>query len=161
MLKIAGLGESSVEDKIKHLLSSTNPTVAPYASPGEVHLRITAAADNMIAADRLINKMDRKLTEALGKDVVFGRDDETLEKVVVEKLVRCKLTLAIAESCTGGLIADRITDVPGCSAVFLAGVVSYGNDAKARLLGVDEQLIEDYGAVSESVAKPWPKAPEL
>ena len=153
MLKIAGLGESSVEDKVKHLLSSANPTVAPYASPGEVHLRITAAADNTVAADRLINKMDRKLTEALGKDVVFGRDDETLEKVVVEKLVRRKLTLAIAESCTGGLIADRITDVPGCSVVFLAGVVSYGNDAKARLLGVDEQLIADYGAVSEPVAK--------
>jgi len=153
MLRIAGLGESSVEDKVKHLLSGANPTVAPYASTGEVHLRITANADDAPAAERLIDEMDRKLVEALGENVVFGRDGETLEKVVVEKLLRCKLTLAIAESCTGGLIADRITDVPGCSAVFLAGVVSYGNDAKARLLGVDEQLIRDYGAVSESAAK--------
>jgi nicotinamide-nucleotide amidase len=153
MLNIAGLGESSVEDKVKHLLSGANPTVAPYASTGEVHLRITANADDAPAAERLIDEMDRKLVEALGQNVVFGRDDETLEKVVVEKLLRYKLTLAAAESCTGGLIADRITDVPGCSAVFLAGVVSYGNDAKARLLGIDEQLIKDYGAVSESVAK--------
>lgn len=152
VLKIAGLGESSVEDRVKHLLNSTNPTLAPYASPGEVHLRITAKAAGESKADKLIDEMDRQVTEVLGENVVFGRDRETLEGIVVEKLMRRGLTLAIAESCTGGLIADRITDVPGCSAVFLAGVVSYSNSAKARLLEVPEQLIIEHGAVSEPVA---------
>lgn len=152
MLKIAGLGESSVEDRIKHLLSSANPTVAPYAGLGEVHLRITAKADDLAEAEKLIDEMDRKVVKALGENVVFGRDNETLESVVVELLRNRGLTLSIAESCTGGLIANRITDVPGCSETFLAGVVSYSNNAKARLLGVDERLIAEHGAVSEPVA---------
>ncbi|MCX6344062.1 MAG: competence/damage-inducible protein A [Armatimonadetes bacterium] len=152
MLKIAGIGESSVEDKVKRLLSSANPTVAPYASLGEVHLRITAKADSAAEADMLIDEMDRKVVGALGEKVVFGRNDDTLESVVVKSLVARGLTLAIAESCTGGLIANRITDVPGCSETFLAGVVSYSNNAKARLLEVCEQLISEHGAVSVEVA---------
>ena len=152
LLKVAGLGESSVEDRIKHLLSSTNPTLAPYASPGEVHLRITARADSSEEADRLINGMDATVREILG-NCVFGTDRETLEQVVVQTLIERGLTLGTAESCTGGLIASRITDVPGSSAAFLAGIVSYSNEAKVKLLGVPEDLIKEHGAVSEEVAR--------
>lgn len=152
ILRVAGLGESSVEDKVKHLLKSSNPTVAPYASPGEVHLRVTASAANIAEADALIDGMDRKITDLLG-ECVFGRDDQTLEQVVVDTLVRRGLTLSLAESCTGGLVANRITDIPGSSAAFMAGVVSYANQAKMDFLGVDEQLLINYGAVSEQVAR--------
>ena len=152
LLRIAGLGESSVEDKVKHLLTGANPTVAPLASAGEVRLRITAKAANGAEADAMIDEMDRKLVSVLG-DHVFGRDEQTLEQVVVERLIERGLTLSIAESCTGGLIANRITDVPGCSATFLGGVIGYSNEAKAKLLGVPEQLIIDHGAVSEQVAR--------
>jgi nicotinamide-nucleotide amidase len=152
VLRLTGIGESSVEDAIKHLLSSTNPTVAPLASPGEVRLRITAKAVDAAQAEAMIDEMDSKLASILGH-YVFGRDDETLERVVVESLIARKLTLAVAESCTGGLIANRITDVPGCSATFLAGVVAYSNDAKKKLLGVSEELLAAHGAVSEPVAK--------
>ena len=152
VLRLAGIGESSVEDRVKHLLSGTNPTVAPLATPGEVHLRITAKAASPDEAEAMIDEMDSRLVSILGSRV-FGRDDQTLERVVVESLIERKLTLAIAESCTGGLIANRITDVPGCSATLLVGVVSYSNEAKKELLGVPEQLLEKHGAVSEEVAR--------
>ncbi|MHB9037728.1 MAG: competence/damage-inducible protein A [Armatimonadota bacterium] len=152
ILRIAGLGESSVEDKVKHLLSSQNPTVAPYASLGEVHLRITANAADVAEAESLIDEMDRGIVDLLG-DKVFGRDGQTLEQVVVETLIQRGLTLGLAESCTGGLIANRITDIPGCSATFMVGVVTYSNEAKMDILGVEEQLLIDYGAVSEQVAR--------
>jgi len=152
VLRLAGIGESSVEDRVKHLLSGTNPTVAPLASPGEVHLRITAKAASSAEAEAVIDEMDARLVSTLG-DRVFGRDDQTLERVVVESLIARKLTLAIAESCTGGLVADRITDVPGCSATFVVGVVSYSDEAKKDLLGVPEQLLASHGAVSEEVAR--------
>lgn len=152
ILRVAGLGESSVEDKVKHLLKSANPTLAPYAKTGEVHLRVTAKAENTNEADALIDGMDREVVGVLGHHV-FGRDEETLEEVVVKSLVEHGLTLSLAESCTGGLIANRITDIPGSSDAFLMGVVSYSNQAKMDLLGVDEQLLIDHGAVSEEVAR--------
>jgi nicotinamide-nucleotide amidase len=152
VLRIAGLGESSVEERVKHLLRSPNPTVAPLASVGEVHLRITAKAASAAEAEEMIDEMDSKLVAELG-DRVFGRDEETLEAVVVRSLIERGLTLGIAESCTGGLIANRITDVPGCSAAFLAGVVSYSNDSKRDILGVPEELLIEHGAVSEKVAR--------
>ncbi|MGQ9455378.1 MAG: competence/damage-inducible protein A [Armatimonadota bacterium] len=152
ILRLTGISESSVEEAVKHLLSSWNPTVAPLASPGEVRLRITAKADTPAQAEAMINEMESKLVAILGHHV-FGRDDETLERVVVDSLIARKITLAIAESCTGGLIANRITDVPGCSASFLAGVVSYSNEAKKELLGVSEELLARHGAVSEPVAR--------
>ena len=133
------------------LLDGSNPTVAPLASAGEVHLRITAKAESADLADAMIAEMDAKLSAILG-DSIFGRDDETLEKVVVQLLTQRKLTLALAESCTGGLISDRITDVSGSSATLMAGFVTYSNSAKKDILGVDEQLIIDNGAVSEQVA---------
>ncbi len=152
VLRLAGIGESSVEEMVKHLLRNANPTLAPYASPGEVHLRVTAKAASVGEADAMIQEMDEKLVSILGGRV-FGRDGETLEKVVVESLISRRLTLAIAESCTGGLIANRITDVPGCSTAFLTGVVSYSNEAKKELLGVPQELLDKHGAVSEEVAR--------
>jgi len=152
VLKIAKLGESSVAEMVGDLLDGANPTVAPLASPGEVHLRITAKAESAAQAEAMIDEMDRKLVAVLGNSV-FGRDDETLESVVVRALIEKGLTLALAESCTGGLIGSRITDISGSSAAFIAGFVTYSNQAKKELLGVDEQLLGEYGAVSEQVAR--------
>jgi len=152
VLRIAGMGESTVAEMVSDLLEGSNPTVAPLASPGEVHLRITAKADTVADAVEMIDEMDRKITAILGEHI-FGRDDETLEQIVVKKLIERGLTLALAESCTGGLIGNRITDVSGSSATLLAGIISYSNQAKKDILGVDEQLLDKYGAVSEQVAK--------
>lgn len=152
VLRLAGIGESSAADMVKDLLEGSNPTVAPLAGAGEVHLRITAKAASAAEADAMIDEMDAKLTAILGRHV-FGRDGQTLEQVVVEALVKRGLTLATAESCTGGLISNRITDISGSSAALLAGFVTYSNQAKKELLGVDEQLLSKYGAVSDEVAR--------
>lgn len=152
VLRVTGLGESTVEDMVKHLMKGTNPTVAPYAGAGEVHLRVTAKAASIAEADKLIDEMDRKLVDILG-NTVFGRNEETLETVVVRILTERGLKLAVAESCTGGLIGNRITDISGSSRTLLADVVSYSNEAKKDILSVPEQLIIDYGAVSEQVAR--------
>jgi nicotinamide-nucleotide amidase len=137
---------------VKHLLKSKNPTVAPLVSPTEVTLRITAKGKNAVKTEAMINEMDAKIVGILG-DTVFGRDEQTLESVVVKLLIVRKLTLALAESCTGGLISNRITDVTGSSATMLMGVVSYSNESKIEKLGVPKELLEQYGAVSEQVAK--------
>lgn len=152
VLRIAGLGESSVAEMVKDLLEGSNPTVAPLASPGEVHLRITAKAESAAQAEAMIDEMDRKLAAILGGNI-FGRDGESLEKVVVSTLVERGLKLALAESCTGGLVSSRITDISGSSATFTAGFVTYSDQSKKELLGVDEQLLTEYGAVSEQVAR--------
>lgn len=152
ILKIAGIGESAVEEMVRGLLGSRNPTIAPLAHLGEVHLRITAKAESAASADRMIREVEEKLRERL-EDVIFGADDETLEQVVVGQLIDKKLKLAVGESCTGGLLSHRITNVPGASATFLAGIVSYSNEAKTKLLKVPAELIEQYGAVSHEVAK--------
>ncbi len=151
VLRLAGIGESLVEDRTKHLMVSENPTLAPYAKPGECHLRITARAANADEAEALIDKMDADVVSVLG-DRVYGRDEQTLEEIVVDLLTGQKLTLATAESCTGGLISNRITDVSGSSQVFLMGICSYSNEAKISLLSVDRKLIEEHGAVSQEVA---------
>ncbi len=152
VLRIVGLGESSVAEMVGDLLEGANPTVAPLASAGEVHLRITAKAASTAEAEAMIDKMDANISAILG-NAIFGRDDESLEKVVVSKLIERNLTLATAESCTGGFIDSRITDVSGSSEVFLVGFVTYSNKAKKEILGVDEQLLSKYGAVSEQVAR--------
>ena len=151
VLRLAGIGESLVEDNVRHLMASENPTLAPYAKPGEVHLRITANASNAAEADALIDRMDASVVSVLG-DRVYGRDEQSLEEVVVHSLAERHLTLATAESCSGGLISNRITDVSGSSQVFLMGICSYSNEAKISLLGVDRKLIEEHGAVSEQAA---------
>jgi nicotinamide-nucleotide amidase len=151
VLRVAGMGESLVEDKVKDLMLDANPTVAPYAKVGEVHLRVTARADTAAEADALIAERAALVRQRLG-EVVYGENDETLERAVVARLRELGQTVSTAESCTGGLVAQRITDVPGSSAVFLGGVVAYSNEAKTDLVGVPADLIARVGAVSREVA---------
>jgi nicotinamide-nucleotide amidase len=152
VLRVAGVGESLVEDRIKDLMMDANPTVAPYAKVGEVHLRVTARADTAEEADRLIAARASLVRERLG-DAIYGENDDPIEKAVVALLARKGLTVATAESCTGGLVAQRITDISGSSAVFPGGVVAYSNAAKSDLVGVPEELITRHGAVSPEVAR--------
>ncbi len=152
VLRLCGIGESAAEDKIKDLLGSQNPTIAPLARSGEVHLRITAKATDVPQAEQMIAELESKARERLD-DYVYGVDDETLESVVVRMLIERKLKLAVAESCTGGLVSHRVTNVPGSSRTFIAGIVAYANEAKSRFLGVPEDLLRERGAVSAEVAE--------
>ena len=144
--KIAVMGESMIEEKIgKKILVIPGVELGYCARPGEVDLRI-------IGDHKALEQADEIVRSELG-DAIFAGGDETLEEVLVELLTKKKKTLALAESCTGGLLANRITNVPGSSAVLLAGYVCYANEAKIDILGVDPKLIEKHGAVSEEVAR--------
>ena len=151
-LRIAGMGESLVEERAKDLMASDNPTVAPYAKTGEVHLRITARAKTPEEAQALIAPREAAIKERLG-DVVYGMDNETLEGATVGLLKMLGQSVAVAESCTGGLVAKRLTDVPGASDIFGLGLVTYSNEAKIRYLSVPAETIEATGAVSPETAK--------
>jgi len=153
LLRICGLGESTVEDMVKDLMaSSERPTIAPYASLGEVHLRVTAKTETIDEAGRLVDGMARTLCDRLG-DNVFGFDEVNLEQAAGARLKRLGLTLALAESCTGGLVGHRITSVPGSSEYFLGGIVCYSNEAKKSLLGVSAGTLAKHGAVSLETAR--------
>lgn len=152
VLRVIGVGEPEVEDMLKEIFNSqTNPTIAPYAKEGEVHLRITAKTDMPEESDRLIARMEQKVKAILGNNI-YGYDNESLEEVVLNLLQQKKLTISLAESCTGGLITSRLTDIPGASASVISGVVSYSNDSKINILGVKEDTIRKYGAVSSQTA---------
>jgi nicotinamide-nucleotide amidase len=151
VLRICNMGESLVEHSIKDLMLGSNPTVAPYAKTGEVHLRVSAKADDPETADRMVEERVRQIVERLGEHV-YGFDDEPMEVAVVRLLTERLLTVATAESCTGGMVAARITDVAGSSQVFPGGVVSYSNAAKSDLLAVPAALVDAHGAVSPEVA---------
>ena len=150
-LRIVGIGESAAEEKVKDLLATTNPTLAPYAKSGECELRITAKAADEETARTMIAGLEQQVRERLG-DFIYGVDEDTLESVVVHMLVERKLKFALAESCTGGLVSHRVTNVPGSSDTFLAGLVSYSNAAKTKFLGVTEEMLHEHGAVSPEVA---------
>jgi len=152
-IRIFGMGESSVEEALREPMTKmTNPTLAPYAKLNECMVRATAKAETREAAEALLKPLVAQVCETLG-DVVYGVDVDSLEAVVSKLLRERGLTLSAAESCTGGLIAKRMTDLPGASNVFRGGVVSYTNGVKAGVLGVPEALLEEYGAVSEPVAR--------
>ena len=144
--RIAGMGESLVEEAIgERLLEITGIELGYCARPGEVDLRIIGERSALDRAEAIV-------TAGLGASI-FSSDGRSLEEVVVKLLTDRKQTLAVAESCTGGFLAHRITNVPGASAVFLAGYVTYANEAKEGMLGVDPPLISAHGAVSEDVAR--------
>ena len=152
-IKIFGMGESSVEEALREPMTKmTNPTLAPYAKLNECMVRATAKAETREAAEAMLKPLVAQVCETLG-DVVYGVDVDSLEAVVSQLLRERGLTLSAAESCTGGLVAKRMTDLPGASNVFRGGVVSYTNGVKAGVLGVPEALLEEYGAVSEPVAR--------
>jgi len=146
LYKLAGIGESLVEEAIgEQVLALPNIELGYCARAGEVDLRIIGAPDAVRRADEIIRS---KLGES-----IFTTADETLEQVVVKLLTERNQTLAMAESCTGGLLAHRITNVPGASEAFLAGYVTYADDAKIDILQVDAELLKKHGAVSEPVAR--------
>ncbi len=150
-IRIFGMGESAVEDILhEYMQSQVNPTVAPYAKEGEVMIRVTAKAENERDAYAMTEPVVDKVAEMLG-DVVYGVDIESLEEAVMLLLKERGLTLASAESCTGGLLSARMTELPGVSAVFVGGVCAYSNDVKINNLSVPEEVINQYGAVSEQV----------
>jgi nicotinamide-nucleotide amidase len=151
-LRIVGVGESRAEELVKDLMRDSNPTVAPYAKLAEAHLRVTARAATEEEADRIIDERAKLIYERLG-DAIYGEDETTLEMAVVKLLLEKRKTVATAESCTGGTLAGRITNVAGSSAVFGTGVVTYANEAKVDLLKVPQALLGAFGAVSSEVAK--------
>ena len=150
---IFGMGESSVESALAELMkTSENPTIAPYIGEGEVRLRVSARAENAEKAGKLIAPVVEKIRETLG-NAVYGVDVPSLESVLAEKLKAAHKTVSFAESCTGGLISKRFTDVPGASEVFGFGFVTYANEAKIKLLGVSPETLEKHGAVSPETAR--------
>ncbi len=152
VLRVFGMGESSVEHRVRDLMDGANPTLAPYASVGEVTLRLTAKVGKGGDANALLDPLTNELRARLG-DLVYSTNDEKLEALAVRLLKESGKTLALAESCTGGLVAQMITDVPGASDVLLEGVVAYSNAAKARRLGVSEDTLARFGAVSAQTAR--------
>ena len=152
-LKIFGMGESAVDAKLRDRMNAlTNPTLAPYAKTGEVELRITAKAPTVEEARALIVPVEQEVRGIFGP-LVYGADVSSMEEVVLGLLKEKGLTLGTAESCTGGLVAKRLTDLSGASAVFKGGVVSYTNEVKAGVLGVPQAMLDEFGAVSAQVAR--------
>ncbi len=151
-LKFAGIGESSVAEKINDLLNLKNPTVAPYANLGEVKLRITARAKNEVEAKNIIKPVKEKLKQDFSK-FIFGEDNDTLPSILIKELTKRKQTIVFAESCTGGLLSASLTSISGSSQVFQGSIVSYSNELKHSLLDISEEKLTKYGAVSEEVCE--------
>jgi nicotinamide-nucleotide amidase len=152
-LKVIGVGESLVEKILEDLIENqTNPTIATYAKDGEVLIRISANSTSDVEGEKLINNIKDLVFERLGNNI-FSTIDEELESVVGNMLIEKNVTISIAESCTGGLLSARLTNVPNISKVFLDSIVTYSNNAKINLIGVSEDTINKFGAVSEETAK--------
>lgn len=149
---IYGRGEAPVAQLMDDLMNGENPTLAPYANEGECYLRVTAKAHTQEEADRLCQPLIHEIRQRLG-NFVYSVDIDSLEELVVRELAAQGKTLATAESCTGGLLSKRITDVSGSSAVFHMGVATYANSAKEALLGVPRSTLEQFGAVSQETAQ--------
>ena len=151
-LKFFGIGESQLEAQLRDQMNAmTNPTLAPYAKEGECELRVTAKAPTDEEAQALLQPTVEQLKELFGP-LVYGTGVSSLEEVVSALLKEKGMTLGTAESCTGGLMAKRITDLAGSSAIFKGGIVSYTNEVKHNVLGVPQELLDEYGAVSAPVA---------
>ena len=151
-LHFTGIGESALAERVQDFLDATDPTVAPLAGQGRVRLRITTRAATEEEAHGKIEPVEREILLRLG-DYFFGEDEETLESSVGRLLSGRGATVALAESCTGGLLCKRLTDVAGSSAYFEEGFVTYSNASKERLLGVPGGMLAEHGAVSEPVAR--------
>ena len=152
-LKVTGLGESALDELIAPIYGQySNPQTTILFTNCEIEVHLTATADNLSIAERLLNELSEKLKEKVG-DYIYSTAGESIEEVVGRGLAEKGHTIATAESCTGGLIAERITEVPGASRYFLGGVVSYTEDVKTKLLGVPQEMIERRGVVSGEVAE--------
>lgn len=154
MIKICGIGESVVEEQIKDLIDEqSNPTIAPYAKSGEVHLRVTAKAADEEEAERLLTPVVEKITERLAPHIFTTDEQVSLEQTLIEEMSERGLTLTTVESCSGGRLSARLINVSGASAVLQQGLVTYSNESKSRLVGVDPLTLAKYGAVSAQVAE--------
>lgn len=152
-IRTTGLAESRVNQKVKALLGLKPPvTVGIYAHTDSVDLNITAKAKNRRQAEKLIDPVERKIRARL-KEYIYGRNSQTLEEVVAQAVKKTKKTIAVAESCTGGLISKRITNISGSSRYFFLGIVAYSNQAKQSLLGIPAQTLKEFGAVSKKIAQ--------
>ena len=154
MVKICGIGESRAETMIADLMDEqSNPTIAPYAKTGEVHLRVTAKAENETKANELMEPVIEELFQHFGGNIYTTEEQETLEENIVKLLDERQMSLTTAESCTAGLLSGRIMNVAGASSVYNEGYITYSNDAKEKLLGVNHETLEQYGAVSPQTAR--------
>lgn len=161
-VKLCGVGESKAETMVKDLIDAqTNPTIATYAKTGEVHIRVTAKADTVKDAKKLIKPVVKELKSRFGYDVYSTEEDVTLEKAVADLLQANELTVTCAESCTGGLLSARLINVPGISDVYKCGCVTYANKAKRKLLGVKKSTLQKHGAVSSQTAEEMAKGAAL
>ncbi len=152
-LKVFGVGESAAEEQLKEVIDrQKNPTIAPYAKTGEMELRLTAKANSVEKAEELLKPLEAEVREILGDFVYAEGETATLQQTVVELLNEKNMTVATAESCTGGLVAKKITDVAGASDVFHCGFVTYSNEKKEDLLGVSHETLAKHGAVSPETA---------
>ena len=153
VLKVTGIGESQLDDKIAPIYSEyTNPVTTILFTDSEIEIHLTATAESVSRAEQIVEELTDKLEEVIG-DSAYSTRGETLEQVLGDRLRLKRYTIATAESCTGGLVAERITRVPGSSDYFVGSVISYTNEMKSRLLGVPEEMIERHTAVSGEVAE--------
>lgn len=150
-VRVFGIGESDLEPKISKIVKQVNPTVALYAKEGEVLIRVTSKASDEKEANLLIDKTIDELYSILG-NYIYGINKESLQQVLVEELIKQNKTIATAESCTGGMLASKLTQISGVSSVFNMGVVTYENWVKRDLIDVTEESLSKYGAVSQEVA---------
>jgi nicotinamide-nucleotide amidase len=155
-IKTLGLSEAKVDEMVSHLLTSANPTLAVYAKPDGIHLRLTAKDRELARVEQMISRAEEQLRNILGQ-AIWGYDEDTMESQVGTLLRQKELTLATMESCTGGLLASTLTDVPGSSDYFKGGLVAYSIEAKAAL-GVDAALLARKGTVSPEAASAMAKA---
>ncbi|MBC6002782.1 competence/damage-inducible protein A [Paeniclostridium sp. NSJ-45] len=151
-LRFIGIGESELEEKLIDIINSqSNPTISPYAKENEVTLRITAKSKDDEKANDLIKSIEEKIKDRVGK-YIYGYDDTTLEETVAKLLVKNNMTIAVSESCTGGMVSSKLIDYPGISQSFIEGCVTYSNEAKMNRLGVKKETLDKYGAVSSETA---------
>lgn len=162
MVKICNVGESVVAQRIEDLISAQeNPTIATYAKPGEAHIRVTASASDRDKAEKLLKPVVKELKTRFGENIYTTDENVTLEKAVVDLLVASGMKITTVESCTGGMVAARLINVPGASEVLKYGLVTYSNKAKRKLAGVKKATLEKYTAVSEETAREMAKGTEL
>ena len=151
-VRIFGIGEGTMEYQLRDLMNEmTNPTLAPYAKEGECLVRITAKARTKEEAEAMIAPWVQRVRDELGV-FAYGVDSDNIQSYAMNRLIESGKTISVAESCTGGLVGDLMTNTPGASGVFLGGVIVYTDEMKKKLLGVDAECLEQYGAVSHETA---------
>lgn len=152
LIKVTGISEDMAQKRLSDLSGQVNPGLAFFSEPGEVQIRITASSSEPEAAEKMASELAAKVKKRLS-DLVFASGNEILEEVVAGLLIKSGFKVTVAESCTGGLIAARLTNVPGSSSYFPGGIVAYENEVKERLLGVSQDVLRKNGAVSRETAE--------